>query len=390
MKRHHVNCLILFLSSFLLFLGPVVGRAEAQAFKRVSESDQAPDFSLKVAGKEIRLSDYKGKVVGIVFWKNPSLRCAKELAILQDLYQKYNSAKGLEMIAVYVPRGDENVPPDEIADMEKVLSETGVTYPNLIDRGMKVFSTYGVITFPSYAIIKEDGRVGTILPGLPTFGGEKLIRRSTKRLLGIKEKKKVVIIRYKPKGKAAFYFNFAKKMYLKGFEKKALQKLERVLQEDPGYYRPYQLQGAILAGQKKVAEAIQAYQKAVELAPKMIKLKMELGQYYLDNGKRDEALELYKNILEENPDSPDGHYGLGTIFAREDKLEEALQELVMAKNLFQKQQPKEGDKRFNPNRGHVHHELGLIYTQQGDFEQAFVEFTQACEAYDKLVRDFSK
>jgi len=165
MKKRHLCVLFISLNIFLLVLGAAFEKAEAQAFKRVNEHDMAPLFTINdVAGKEYKLVDYKGKVTGIIFWKNPSLRCAEELAILQQLYQKYNASKGLNILAIYVPQSDEELPAQEIESMKKVIADNGITYPNLVDVGMKVFSQYGVITFPSYAVIKEDGRIGVILP----------------------------------------------------------------------------------------------------------------------------------------------------------------------------------------------------------------------------------
>jgi len=179
-------------------------------------------------------------------------------------------------------------------------------------------------------------------------------------------------------------------MYAKGFIDKALGNLDKTLEEDPGFFKPYHLKGILLAMQKKKDEAIVAYAKAVELAPNSIELKMDFAKFYLNNELKDEALKLYQNILENAPDSPDGHYGLGLIFVQENKLDEALQELVMAKDIFQKQVPKEGEELpANPNRGHVHYQLGLIYKQKGDAEQAFVEFTQACAEYDVLLKKLS-
>ena len=41
-----------------------------------------------------------------------------------------------------------------------------------------------------------------------------------------------------------------------------------------------------------------------------------LGQIYLDSGKYDAAFECYKQILQEDPKSSFGHFGMGVYFAR--------------------------------------------------------------------------
>ena len=389
MKANKTLFLLVSALVFTVIFSPEIKRAEAQAFKRVDEQDIAPDFSLKdVEGNSHRLSELKGKVTGLVFWSNPSLRCAQELEIVQELYLEHHETKGFSVLAVYIPRSDDKVEDEELSAMQEVLAASGATYPNVIDVGMKVFNTYGVITFPSYAVVNEEGRVGLIMPGLPTFGGKKLIKRNTERLLGIEEIQKIVKKQYQPKGKADFYYNFAHNMYVKGFDDKALSKLEMVFQEDPEYYKPYRLQAIVYTRQKKMELALAAYNRAVELAPKLVQLRMELAQYYVTTNQLEEALKIYQGILEGEPESADAHYGLGVIFLKEGKLEEARQELVLAKDLFQKQMLLAGEEVLAPTRGDVHRQLADIYSRDGDLEQAYLEYTQACSEYKSVVDIF--
>jgi peroxiredoxin len=60
----------------------------------------APDFALRdMAGREVKLSDYRGKTVLLVFWGVGCRLCKTEAPHLTDLYEKYKDA-GLVVLAV--------------------------------------------------------------------------------------------------------------------------------------------------------------------------------------------------------------------------------------------------------------------------------------------------
>src|SRR5438105_8677960 len=58
------------------------------------------NFTLKdTAGKDVKLADFKGKVLLLDFWATWCEPCKLEIPGFIDLYQKYNS-QGLEVIGV--------------------------------------------------------------------------------------------------------------------------------------------------------------------------------------------------------------------------------------------------------------------------------------------------
>src|ERR1700690_1227921 len=62
----------------------------------------APDFALPaVVGSNVRLSEYRGQAVIISFWSSRCGVCARQLALLDRLYNTYRSA-GLVVLAVSV------------------------------------------------------------------------------------------------------------------------------------------------------------------------------------------------------------------------------------------------------------------------------------------------
>jgi len=109
---------VLFTVTFLLFLGAC---ADAQPEKKqankakpsqmpVAENTKkaatyAPEFSLKdLDGNQVKLSDYKGKVVILDFWATWCPPCVKEIPHFNELAKRYGK-DGLVVLGVSVDQG---------------------------------------------------------------------------------------------------------------------------------------------------------------------------------------------------------------------------------------------------------------------------------------------
>ena len=83
--------------SFLLAAGAAVLRAQ-------NENVPAPDFVLKdLQGKDLKLADYKGKVLVLNFWATWCPPCRAEIPDFVEAYAA-NKDKGLEILGVSVDR----------------------------------------------------------------------------------------------------------------------------------------------------------------------------------------------------------------------------------------------------------------------------------------------
>ncbi len=70
---------------------------------------QAPEFALKdLTGKNISLSDYRGKVVFLNFWATWCPPCRAEIPDFIEIYRDYQD-KGMAIIGVSVDRDEEVV-----------------------------------------------------------------------------------------------------------------------------------------------------------------------------------------------------------------------------------------------------------------------------------------
>jgi cytochrome c biogenesis protein CcmG/thiol:disulfide interchange protein DsbE len=119
----------------------------------------AYNFTLPTSdGKQLKLSDYKGKVVIIDFWATWCPPCRKGIPDLVELKKKYGS-KGVEIIGVSV---DQETKPDVVP----FIKEYGINYP-IVYGNTSVYQQYGGIrAIPTSFIIDKEGKVVASYEGL--------------------------------------------------------------------------------------------------------------------------------------------------------------------------------------------------------------------------------
>ncbi len=101
----------------------------------VKIGDMAPDFKVKLTdGTSLQLSELKGKVVMLQFTASWCGVCRKEMPFIEsDIWQKHKNKE----FALYALDLDE-----PIEKAEKMISDTGITYPVALDDDAKVFTKY--------------------------------------------------------------------------------------------------------------------------------------------------------------------------------------------------------------------------------------------------------
>lgn len=125
--------------------------SETSAPRFVSMNAPAPDFTLKnrITGADVKLSNYRGRVVMVNFWAPWCPPCREELPDLVGLYEA-NRGKGFELLGVFVS-GD----PGEV---DQMVRQHGIDYPVLIG-DESVARAWLVNGIPTTYIIDREGVV---------------------------------------------------------------------------------------------------------------------------------------------------------------------------------------------------------------------------------------
>jgi len=123
----------------------------------------APNFTLQsLDGKQVSLSDFRGKVVLLNFWATWCQPCKIEMPWFVELQKQYG-AQGLQVLGVAM---DDASP----GDIGKFAKEMGVDYPVLIGKE-SVGDEYGGVQFlPATFYIDRDGKVQDKIFGLKARG----------------------------------------------------------------------------------------------------------------------------------------------------------------------------------------------------------------------------
>jgi peroxiredoxin len=128
---------------------------------------EAPDFVLKsVAGKNLRLSEYRGEVVMVSFWATWCGDCRAQLAELGAMRERYRDA-GVELLAVSL---DQNA-----REASEITKEAG--YPVLHDATGDVGRLYDVTKMPVMVLVDRGGVVREIFEGFRRGNEQQYLER---------------------------------------------------------------------------------------------------------------------------------------------------------------------------------------------------------------------
>jgi len=134
---------------------------------------EAPELTLEnLSGESQALSDLDGKrLTVLVFWSTWSSNSGKLLARMEGLHRKYVD-QGLSVVAVNVENQEINEA--DLAGIKGMVEQQGLTFPVLLDRGLKAFHDFGVIAVPTTVVLDCSRIVKEKLPGMPLMAFEEL------------------------------------------------------------------------------------------------------------------------------------------------------------------------------------------------------------------------
>ena len=126
-------------------------------------------------------------------------------------------------------------------------------------------------------------------------------------------------------------------------------------------------QGLAYSESGKNKEAIEAFQKAVELDaknPKLFWAVFNLGNSYADDGQYEKAIAAYKQTLSLQANFPRAYYNLGVAYVELNRTEDAIRAF------------REAIKQ-RVDHAMAYYNLGVLYGTVGDYREAAAAFKQA-------------
>ncbi|MGH7251111.1 MAG: redoxin domain-containing protein [Nitrospiraceae bacterium] len=111
----------------------------------------APDFELPdLVEKDVRLSDFRGKVVFLNFWATWCKPCREEMPSMEVLYKNFEQ-DGLVVLAISIDRvtTKKDIPP--------FVKSLNLTFPILIDSWGQTDKRYKLMGVPETYIIDQQG-----------------------------------------------------------------------------------------------------------------------------------------------------------------------------------------------------------------------------------------
>ena len=156
----------------LLLLGAPGCSRKEEKLSPATEGNPAPDFILKdLGGREVKLSDFRGKIVVLNFWATWCPPCREEIPSMMRLNQAM-AGKQFQMLAVSQDEGGKEA-------VEAYFRKSSTTLPALIDMDQKVGKRYALTGVPETFIIDKKGLILKKVIGALDWSRPEIVRDLT-------------------------------------------------------------------------------------------------------------------------------------------------------------------------------------------------------------------
>jgi tetratricopeptide (TPR) repeat protein len=149
----------------------------------------------------------------------------------------------------------------------------------------------------------------------------------------------------------------------------AIPEFRKAVAMAPDDSRAHYNLGVALRHQGQIQEAVAELRKAIETDPTSMfnpKIYVDLGLALSDLGQLDEAQRCFEKALEDNPLDAEAHTGLGTVLCAKGRMEDGLAHCRKALEI-------------DPNEGEAHNMLGIALAKAGKLTEATAHLRRAAE-----------
>ena len=128
----------------------------AQKVSNEEQYPQAPDFTLKdLDGNEVKLSDYRGKVVILDFWATWCPPCRKGIPDFVEMQAQYGEDEFV-IIGINLDQGEAKEVVPMVSDFAKKYK---INYPVVIHDQEIIYAYGGIRSIPTTFVLDKEGNV---------------------------------------------------------------------------------------------------------------------------------------------------------------------------------------------------------------------------------------
>jgi len=302
--------------------------ASSFALRGLEEGGQVSDIAMAgISGEGGKLSSFMGeKGLVVIYWATWSSRSPGLLVFAEKELKRYEPL-GLKFLAVNADH--QEMKSEEIAAVKAKAEELSLSFPVVLDAGLRGYDEIGIIGTPTTLILSPDLTLADAYPGFPSVARDDLPDRLDAFLGIVKEKKPEktrYLLEHKPKNYALQYYNMGKMLFslsrspsgeLHGVPGSAIDRLDEAIKRDPDFFRPYLLKAIIYDLAKEGGKRDAVLQELKGRDFQEVYEWRILGFGYLYMGMDALAADYFQLLASQAPEDPGVLFGQAVVSARQ-------------------------------------------------------------------------